>query len=41
MGKDAEVKAWAAKTLAVVEDHLKMARDIQKEVGAATAKSTQ
>jgi putative membrane protein len=41
MGKDAEVKAWAAKTLAVVEDHLKMARDIQKEVAAGTAKSTQ
>lgn len=38
-GHDAEIKAWAAKTVSTVEEHLKMARDIQKEV--AGAKSTQ
>src|SRR6266550_2746657 len=34
-GHDAEIKEWANKTASVVDEHLKMARDIQKEVGAA------
>jgi len=38
-GKDAELKAFASKTSTVVDEHLKMARDIQKELG--TGKSTQ
>ena len=33
-GHDAEIKAWAGKTASVVDDHLKMARDIQKEIAA-------
>ncbi len=32
-GQDPEIKAWAAKTGAVVDEHLKMAQDIQKELG--------
>jgi len=31
-GKDPEIKAWAAKTLPTVEDHLKQAREISHEV---------
>jgi putative membrane protein len=38
-GHDAEIKAWAAKTAPTVDEHLKMAREIQKELGSA--KSTQ
>jgi putative membrane protein len=33
-GQDPDVKAWAAKTVVTVDDHLKMARDIQKELTA-------
>src|SRR6185369_1691885 len=33
-GHDAEIKAWASKTGSVVDEHLKMARDIQKEIAA-------
>ena len=29
-GKDPDVKAWAAKTVPAIEEHLKMARDISK-----------
>jgi putative membrane protein len=29
-GKDADVKSWAAKTLPTLEEHLKMAQDINK-----------
>ena len=29
-----EIKAWASKTGSVVDEHLKMARDIQKEIAA-------
>jgi putative membrane protein len=29
-GKDPDVKAWAAKTVATIEEHLKMARDLSK-----------
>jgi putative membrane protein len=29
-GKDPDVKAWAAKTISAIEEHLKMARDISK-----------
>jgi putative membrane protein len=38
-GKDADIKAFASKTSAVVDAHLKMARDVQKEVAAG--KSTE
>jgi putative membrane protein len=33
-GKDPEVKAWATKTMPTIEEHLKMAQDIAKNVGA-------
>ena len=33
-GKDSDVKAWAAKTLPTIEEHLKMAQDTAKDVGA-------
>ena len=36
-GKDAEIKAFATKTSAMVDEHLKMARDAQKEVAAGKA----
>jgi putative membrane protein len=38
-GQDPEIKAWAAKTGVVVDEHLKMVQDIQKELG--TSKPTQ
>jgi putative membrane protein len=38
-GQDADIKAWAGKTGAVVDEHLKMAQQIQKELG--TSKPTQ
>jgi len=34
-GQDSEIKGWASKTATVVEGHLKLARDIQKELGGA------
>jgi putative membrane protein len=37
-GHDADIKAWATKTGSVVDEHLKMARDVQKEV--TSGKST-
>jgi putative membrane protein len=39
-GKDAEVKAWAGKTLPTLEDHLKMAQDANKAVGTSGSMST-
>jgi len=39
-GKDPDVKAWASKTLPTLEEHLKMIEDIQKEMGASSAKPT-
>ena len=33
-GHDPEIKAWASKTGNMVDEHLKMARDIQKQVAA-------
>jgi putative membrane protein len=36
-GKDADLKAWAGKTLPTLEDHLKMAQDTASKVGAAGA----
>jgi len=40
-GKDAEVKAWAAKTLPTVQDHLKQAQDIARGVvGTSGTKSS-
>jgi putative membrane protein len=35
-GKDPDLKAFAAKTLPMIQDHLKMARDIQTKLGGAT-----
>jgi putative membrane protein len=34
---DADLKAWAGKTLPTLEDHLKMAQDTASKVGAASA----
>jgi putative membrane protein len=34
-GKDPEVKAWAGKTLPALQAHLKMAQDLQKELGGS------
>jgi putative membrane protein len=36
-GKDEQVKAWAAKTATAVEEHLKMARDLDREVSGTRA----
>jgi len=33
-GKDPDVKAWAGKTLPTLEEHLKLAQDTAKDVGA-------
>jgi len=38
-GPDADVKAWAAKTLPTLQDHLQMARQTAEKVGAALASS--
>jgi len=40
MGKDADVKAFASRTLPVLEDHLRMAHDAAVKVGATTATTT-
>ena len=32
---DADLKAWTAKTLPTLREHLKMAQDISRKVGAA------
>ena len=37
-GKDAEIKAWAAKTLPTIEEHLKQAQDTNKAVGTSGTK---
>jgi putative membrane protein len=37
-GKDPDVKAWAAKTLPTLEEHLKMARDANGAVGTSGRK---
>jgi putative membrane protein len=36
-GNDEQVKAWAAKTAPTVEEHLKMARDLDREVNGTRA----
>src|SRR3954466_4225605 len=36
-GKDPDLKAWAAKTLPTLQDHLKMAQDTAAKVGAGSA----
>jgi putative membrane protein len=36
-GKDADVKAFAAKTLPTLKEHLEMALKAQRAVGAATS----
>jgi putative membrane protein len=40
-GKDDGLKAWAAKTLPVLEGHLKMARDLNQSVGRPVGTSGQ
>ena len=37
-GKDDDVKAFAAKTLPTLRDHLKMAQDMQAKMGGKTSK---
>jgi putative membrane protein len=37
-GKDADVKAWAAKTLPTLEEHLKMAQDTSRSVVGTSGK---
>ena len=37
-GKDPDVKAWAAKTLPTLEEHLKLAQDANKAVGTSGKK---
>jgi putative membrane protein len=37
-GKDPDVKAWAAKTLPTLEEHLNMARNINSTFGTSAAK---
>jgi putative membrane protein len=37
-GKDAEIKAWAAKTLPTLEEHLRMARQASGGVGTSGKK---
>ena len=39
-GKDADVKAWAGKTLPTLEDHLKMAQDANRAVGTSGSMTT-
>ena len=39
-GKDADVKAWAAKTLPTLEEHLKQAQNTAKDVGAVGTSGT-
>jgi len=39
-GKDPDVKAWATKTLPTIEDHLKTAQDIAKNVGVVGTSGT-
>lgn len=39
-GADPDVKAWALKTLPTIEEHYKMAQDLQKEIGGAAKSST-
>jgi putative membrane protein len=38
-GKDAELKAWAAKTLPTLQEHQKMAKEISSKVGGAAKTS--
>jgi putative membrane protein len=38
-GKDADVKAWAAKTLPTLEEHLKLAQEANRAVGTSGTKS--
>jgi putative membrane protein len=40
MGKDAEVKAWAGKTLPTIEEHLKLAQEANKAVGTSGTKTS-
>jgi putative membrane protein len=39
-GRDGDVKAWAAKTLPTLEQHLKLAQDDNRAVGTTGMKST-
>jgi putative membrane protein len=39
-GKDSDLKSFASSTLPTLQDHLKMARDMEKEVGQSTRSNT-
>ena len=39
-GKDADLKAWAGKTLPTLQEHLKLAQETAAKVGAGAAKKT-
>jgi putative membrane protein len=39
-GKDPDVKAWAAKTLPTVREHLQMARDLNAKTDASSGKDS-
>ena len=36
-GKDSDVKAWAAKTLPTLREHLRMIEDLDKELNSIRA----
>jgi putative membrane protein len=38
MGKDADVKGWAAKTLPTIEEHVKLAQNTNRAVGTSGSK---
>jgi putative membrane protein len=40
-GHDPQIKEWATKTVGTVDEHLKAAREIQKELGGSRPKPTQ
>jgi putative membrane protein len=37
-GKDAELKAWAGKTLPALQEHLRLAREINTRVGGGSSR---
>jgi putative membrane protein len=37
-GEDAEIKAWAAKALPAVREHLELAEDLQRKLGSTSSR---